>query len=368
MTHVPKRILIASADQAMDSLSSCLKSARFEVLRAHDGMSALKLARDRRIDLLITDWILPEMNGLQLTGALRRDPAFGELPIIWLASLDTQASILHDRGFDNMGLAVLLPRPFHEQDLLRLTHALLVEPSGVAAADRVLVIDDDRVNLDLLERRLMDKGYVPSLVEFGKDGLERAKEERYQAVLLDLRLPDMDGFTVLAELRKLDADVPVIVMTAHGSEEVAVKALTEGAVNYLIKPIDRKELLGVLSQSIEKARQLKESRSIQSQLLEAVQLLKSLPETPPAPAIPPSDIDPLSPRELEIAALIAQGLDNKEIADRLVLSEKTVVNHLTRIYEKLRVSNRTQALLVCLKHQLISPTTASRANRGGHSS
>jgi CheY-like chemotaxis protein len=115
---------------------------------------------------------------------------------------------------------------------------------------RVLVIDDDPINLELVERRLEVAGFSPELVETGLAGLERALSAPFAAVLLDLRLPDLNGLEVLARLRQERPALPVIVMTAHGSEAIAEIALATGAARYLIKPVARQDLLNAVREAI----------------------------------------------------------------------------------------------------------------------
>lgn len=115
---------------------------------------------------------------------------------------------------------------------------------------RVLVIDDDPTNLELVERRLEVAGFSSVLVETGLAGLHHALTEPFAAVLLDLRLPDLNGLEVLARLRQERPALPVIVMTAHGSEAIAEMALASGATRYLIKPVARQDLLNAVRESI----------------------------------------------------------------------------------------------------------------------
>jgi DNA-binding response OmpR family regulator len=119
---------------------------------------------------------------------------------------------------------------------------------------RVLVVDDDPLNLDLISQRLTAHGFESVCVETGQEGLDRGLTGEYDAVLLDLRLPDLDGTEVLAALRRAFPRLPVIVMTAHGSATVRAQVMALGATTYMLKPVRRQEMLDVLEAAIAEAK------------------------------------------------------------------------------------------------------------------
>jgi len=129
----------------------------------------------------------------------------------------------------------------------------------------VLIVEDDealRMTLvELLERR----GYDPVPVGTGHEGLEKL-DVRTASVVLDLRLPDMDGMDVLRKIKTEDPRVPVIVVTGYGSERRAVEAVKQGAFNYIPKPIEAEELLGVLREAVEKRRLTWENQDLRARL------------------------------------------------------------------------------------------------------
>jgi len=108
----------------------------------------------------------------------------------------------------------------------------------VADKPSVLVIDDNTQIRDVLQRSLSQQGWVVTTVEGGKEGLARYQEEAFDLVLLDLRLPDIDGHEVLERLKAQDAEATVIIMTGHDSLQSVMYAINLGAVNYLTKPLD----------------------------------------------------------------------------------------------------------------------------------
>lgn len=117
---------------------------------------------------------------------------------------------------------------------------------------KVLVIDDEEELLRLLKVRLENAGYSVSVANNGKSGIERAKETLPNVILLDLMMPEMDGFQVCKELKsdKKTSDIPIVALTALGEEESAKKALKLGVKTYVVKPFDSEMLLSALQEAL----------------------------------------------------------------------------------------------------------------------
>ena len=120
------------------------------------------------------------------------------------------------------------------------------------ASQKVLVIDDEQELLSLLKARLENAGYTVCLANSGKQGIQRAREEFPNAILLDLMMPGMDGFQVCKELKsdKKTSDIPIVALTALGEEESARKALKLGMKTYIVKPFDSEMLLAALQEAL----------------------------------------------------------------------------------------------------------------------
>ncbi|HEY9854329.1 MAG TPA: response regulator [Stenomitos sp.] len=337
MIHHRQPVLVVSSDpDCLTCLQGHFGHSGFRTLLARDGEEALDLARQERPAIVITDLDLPRKDGFALTLELWGDPAFAELPIVWMVgpSDDTALDVrLH--GFRSRSVAgrtpVILPKPFRCGELVRIAQGLAAAPPAI------LVIEDDPACQEIIAARLEAGGFGCVPASTGQAGLGLARDHAVAAILLDLRLPDQDGLELLGTLRRQLPELPIIVMTAHGSEAIAVKALTSGASDYLIKPIQRGQPLAALRKVL--ATVPPASRMLPQEAVHAVE-----PEAEITPELP------LSARELEVMAMVAHGLDTRSIADQLVLSERTVANHLSRVYQKLKVTNRTQALLICLQN------------------
>src|SRR5580698_2492954 len=118
----------------------------------------------------------------------------------------------------------------------------------------LLVVDDERNVLYALQKGLRADGLRIVTASTGKAGIDAAARENPDAVLLDVRLPDLSGLDVLKELRQADPKLPVIVMTTHGTAETAIEAMQRGAFDYLLKPWDLDELIDLVHKALEAGR------------------------------------------------------------------------------------------------------------------
>ena len=124
--------------------------------------------------------------------------------------------------------------------------------------ERILVVDDDEALLRLLSMRLSANGFAVTTCATGEEALALAKREMFDLALTDLRLPDRDGLSVLEELKLIHPDLPVLLLTAHGTIPNAVEAMQKGAFGYLTKPFDDKELQATLEKALAQQRMSRE--------------------------------------------------------------------------------------------------------------
>ena len=200
---------------------------------------------------------------------------------------------------------------------------------------RVLITDDHPLARAGLEHLLgaLDDITVVGAAGSGAEAVRLAGEHEPDVVLMDLEMPDMDGIETTQALRARQPGAAVVVLTSFSDRERILAALDAGAVGYLLKDADPEEL----------ARAIRAAARGEAPLhpLAARELLDRHRAGPQ-----------LTDRESEILALVAQGLPNKLIARRLAISERTVKGHLTRVFERIGVTDRTQAALWARDHRL----------------
>ena len=133
---------------------------------------------------------------------------------------------------------------------------------------KILIAEDEKNQRDLLEGFLKKEGFAVEAVADGREVLQKLQENFFDMALLDYKMPELDGLQTLREVRKLYPDLPIVMMTAYGTVETAVASMKEGALDYLIKPIDLDELFLLLQKVIERSNLIKENRELKAQLQE----------------------------------------------------------------------------------------------------
>ncbi len=206
---------------------------------------------------------------------------------------------------------------------------------GVAS---ILVVDD---NPKFLADALPMYGYEVTVAE---DGLEALKilgkeDSHFDLILLDVMMPNMDGWDTLKAIRKNKETefTPVIMLTAVSEDQKIVSGLKIGADDYIVKPFILPNLLARIEAVLRRSSWQKDAQNKTEKTLN-----KDV------------NIELLTPKEKEVLALVAKGASNQEIADKLCVRDVTVKTHLNSVFKKLKVTNRTQAVLLAMQIDLIN--------------
>lgn len=211
---------------------------------------------------------------------------------------------------------------------------------------RVLVVDDQRLMRDGLASLLgIQEGIeVVGDAANGEEAVTQAVALTPNVILMDVRMPTMDGVTATALVRQQVPTCQVIMLTTFDDEEYIVKALAAGASGYLLKNIPVQDLAQAIHLVQRGIYQLEPSivNKLMGALVAPGRLTASTPKAEPRPDLAATD---LSEREREVLGLIARGATNREIANHLVISEGTVKNHVSNILSRLGLRDRTQAAL-----------------------
>ncbi len=211
---------------------------------------------------------------------------------------------------------------------------------------RVLAADDQRVvreGLAMLLGLLPDVEVVGTAAD-GEEVLALAAELKPDVILMDLRMPRMDGVEATRRLRELDPAVKVVVLTTYADDRSVLDALRAGALGYLTKDAGAAEIQQALHRVA--GGQAALDPAVQLHLVEAI--ADGVPSGPATAPLP----DGLTPREAEVLTLIAAGLSNAEIAERLVVSEATVKSHVNHMLAKIGARDRAQAVAYAYRRGL----------------
>jgi DNA-binding NarL/FixJ family response regulator len=214
----------------------------------------------------------------------------------------------------------------------------------MAETIRILVADDHPIVRDGLVAILSTQPDFDVVAEAGdgREVLAQVAQSQPDIVLLDLEMPQLDGVETLRRLRERHPQTRVIIFTAFDTDERILAAVQAGAQGYLLKGAPRHEVFNAI-------RVVHEGGSLLQPVV-ASKLLRQMS----APAAGDAGMaEPLTPREQEVLNYLAQGLQNKEIAQKLVISERTVKFHVSSILTKLEAGNRTEAVAVAAQRGLI---------------
>jgi DNA-binding NarL/FixJ family response regulator len=207
---------------------------------------------------------------------------------------------------------------------------------------RVLIADDHRIVRQGLRHvcELAGGLTVVGEAEDGREAVKLAHQLRPDVILMDINMPVLDGVQATHLIVEADPSVRVIILTMYRQDRYVFEAVKAGARGYLLKDIDEQDLVAAIRAVHQGDALINPSLAVK--LLEEFRRLGQVADEA-------EDMEGLTQGEMEVLRLVAQGADNKAIAGRLALSERTVANRLSSVYEKLHVNSRTQATLVALR-------------------
>lgn len=208
---------------------------------------------------------------------------------------------------------------------------------------KVMLADDHMLMREGIRQLLEFDGNIEVIAEAndGEECLKKIAISKPQVLLLDINMPKKNGIEVLEEIKKRKLDVKVLILTVHDEIEYLLKAVDIGVDGYILKDSESSELKKAINVIVNK------ESYIQPKLIPL--LNKRLVSRD----MDKDKIDSLTSRELEVLIQVANGMFNKEIATQLNISERTVKNHISNIFKKIDISDRTQAAVFAIKNDII---------------
>ena len=211
---------------------------------------------------------------------------------------------------------------------------------------QVLIVDDHslvRKGTRALLDRIADFEVVGEASN-GKEAIAQAETLQPDVILMDLMMPEMDGIEAIGHITANQPDVHILALTSFAADDKVFPAIKAGALGYLLKDADPEDLVRAIRQVH------RGEPSLHPSIARKVLLELGQPTTPqPSPGP-----DPLTERELEVLRLVAKGLTNQQMAEKLVVAEVTIRTHVSNILSKLHLANRVQATLYALREGLTS--------------
>ena len=196
--------------------------------------------------------------------------------------------------------------------------------------NRNLLLIDDDPNLILLVKDYLEfRGYNVDTAENGREALQVLDRNVPDMIICDIMMPEMDGYSLVKHIREepMTNRIPVLFLSAKGQSQDRVKGLSEGADLYMSKPFEPEELVAQVESSLKQIKRWEQGRP------------KGLGDTPTI--VVPHNVE-LTPTELRVVQLVAKGMANREIANQLNVSQRTIESHVSNMLNKTSLNNRTE--------------------------
>jgi PAS domain S-box-containing protein len=258
------KVLVVDDDAAsLDSLQGMLESFSFDVSLAVSGEEGFKklenASKDRPYELLLVDWKISRMRGFEASRRKKNYSAHSKIPSIIMVDDDSREEIM--RQADQVGLESFLIKPFSQSDLFdmiiqtvnRYTSELIRPPAlddqmilrlKAIQGARILLVEDNEINQQLARELLEGVGFVVTIANNGREAVSVVDDKEFDAVLMDVQMPVMDGYQATVEIRKHERfrDLPIVAITSHAMAGDKEKSLEAGMNGHITKPINPDQL------------------------------------------------------------------------------------------------------------------------------
>ena len=236
-----KKILIVDDEKDIrEIIKISLVQDGYVVVEAHNGRTAVELAKSEKPDLITLDIMLPDIDGFQVAKEIKENPKTAHIPIIILSVLS------EDKKEYRQGIADYLSKPFRPEDLVETVNKV-IEGSGHAKKEKtILVVDDEPDVIDIITLCLKEKGFIIESASNGVEALEKLNILLPHLIIVDIQMPKMNGFELIKRLKQnpMLSSIPVVILTGtYISEEDRKHGLLLGATRYLTKPFKIQNLI-----------------------------------------------------------------------------------------------------------------------------
>jgi len=218
------------------TLGGILEDEGHNVVLAENGYQAIEAAKQIPFDLIFMDIKMPGINGVQTFREVKKiNPRAAVIMMTAYSVEDLVREALEE------GAYAVVYKPFDMEHIVSIIEAALHKTL-------ILVVDDYFADRETLKTILEDRGYRVVIAETGAEALDRVKEKHFDIIFLDIRLPDIDGARIFEQVKTIDPEVAVIMMTGYSEEEVIRRAISQGAYTCIYKPFDVEKLMTVVGE------------------------------------------------------------------------------------------------------------------------
>jgi len=219
------------------TLGAILEDAGHNVITVEDGYEAIKAARKTHFDAIFMDIKMPGIDGVQTFREIKKiDPKAAVIMMTAYSVEDLVKEALEE------GAYAIVYKPFDIDRIIAIIEQLLQEKV------LILVVDDQFGDRETLKEMLENKGYRVATAKDGVEAIEMVKERHYDIIFLDVKLPDMNGVQVFEQVKQIDPQAAVIMMTGYSMEDLVRKAINEGIYTCIHKPFDMEKVIGLVEQ------------------------------------------------------------------------------------------------------------------------
>lgn len=249
-------------------IKETIETFGFEISVVKSGQECISMLQNKSYDLLIIDWLMPEMDGLETIKVLKSDKAINDIPIIMVSAFGNEELVQKSK---ELGVNHFIAKPFTFSRMfdtimdvfgkdIRVSKTRIergkkhINELQKIAGSTILLVEDNEINQQVATELLEDEGFVVEIASNGQEAVDMMKASgepsKYGLIFMDLQMPVMDGLTATQEIRKLlqYKDVPILAMTADAMSGVKEKCIAAGMNDIVTKPIDPDEMFGVMVQ------------------------------------------------------------------------------------------------------------------------
>ncbi|MFW6134768.1 MAG: response regulator [Elusimicrobiota bacterium] len=245
-----KKNLVLIVDDEMgirESLALNLETEGYKVVGVSGGDKAVEIAKRRPADIILLDVLMPGMDGVETLKKIKEKYKEGEEPtVVMMSGYDVDEKV--EEAY-TLGVKKFFKKPVNIEELKKELAKLLKE-KGVKGRGKespsVLIVDDETLTRDMLNSVLSEAGYEVKTASDGEEALKEMTGDNYNVILLDVKLPDTNGFDLCEKIKKMEPDVGVVMMTAYERDEKIKETANKGGYNIVFKPFDMDKLLNII--------------------------------------------------------------------------------------------------------------------------